>query len=221
MREQVRELGIDVAGFVPQRHLEHLGIVGLTMEQSGSRGQEQTARRASIASGYTLWRNPDDRSDPVNLRAVDEETRRRWQLAEALPHPPWRKRMIERLRYPMLVDAVRTNWTAPGAEQVELAEELARHVNHLLNNQYRDSDVPRPRAEGGHRADVVSRDDAEHGHPVEIDGVTCDGILLDGNPHVTGLGARLDEQRTLTAVVDREHLALLRLAFLSQAPVSP
>jgi hypothetical protein len=62
---------IPVLGLMPQRSLEDTDSVGLSYCLDDRGYSEMTA---SIT--YTLWRNPDDRSNPVNLADLDEATRR-------------------------------------------------------------------------------------------------------------------------------------------------
>jgi len=55
----------------------------------------------------------------------------------------------------------------------------------------------------------------EHGHPVIIDGVDRQGVLLDMDPFVIGIGATLDDGRVLTAAIPGAELPLLQIEFVS------
>lgn len=59
---------IPVMGLTPQPSLEDTNSVGVSYGLDDRGYNEMTA---SIT--YTLWRNPDDRSDPVNLADLDEK----------------------------------------------------------------------------------------------------------------------------------------------------
>jgi hypothetical protein len=96
-RAAVRALGFDVAGLVAQRHLEDPGSLGV--QTSGSDG---VLVSATVSRQYTLWRNPDDRADPVNRAALDDEQRRSLEEVPPWPRPGWLVASVERLRYPML-----------------------------------------------------------------------------------------------------------------------
>lgn len=69
--ERLKLMPIPVMGLAPQPSLEDTDSVGVTYGQDDRGYNEMTA---SIT--YTLWRNPDDRSDPVNLADLNEKTRR-------------------------------------------------------------------------------------------------------------------------------------------------
>ncbi|BAS12097.1 hypothetical protein AHiyo8_04000 [Arthrobacter sp. Hiyo8] len=62
---------IPIMGLVSQPSLEDPDMVGFHYGQD-SRGYNEMS--ASIT--YTLWRNPADRADPINLAELDEQTRR-------------------------------------------------------------------------------------------------------------------------------------------------
>ena len=65
---------------MPQPSLEDPDVVGIQYGQD-SRGYNEMS--ASIT--YTLWRNPADRSDPMNLAELDEQTRRSIEDVPPLP----------------------------------------------------------------------------------------------------------------------------------------
>ncbi|WIB37201.1 hypothetical protein [Curtobacterium sp. MCJR17_043] len=132
-RAAVRALGFDVAGLVAQRHLEDSGSLGVQTSESDGVLVGRTVSRQ-----YTLWRNPDDRDDPVNLAVLDDERRRSLEEVPPWPRPDWLVATVERLRYPMLWEAVQTHWSAPGPTRPTAAETLVQHVQNVLVNQYRD-----------------------------------------------------------------------------------
>ena len=214
LRMQALGLGIPVAGLVAQRHLEDLGVTGMSSEHSGL-GEAPTTR-ATVSRSYLVWRNPDDRSDPANLRELDEATRRALEQKPPWPRPAWILRRAEQLRHPMLGDAVHTNWTAPDSEPWTVVDDLVQHVNYILNNHFRDEYG----SQDASRWNVVV--DARHvqkGYDVVIDGEARSGIVIDTNPHVLGVGVEFEAHRTMTAVVPRDELASLRLEFDSDVPL--
>lgn len=215
VRATIRALGFGVAGLVVQPHLEDLGAGGLMTGESGGRVERATASRHS-----TLWRNPDDHDDPVNLAAMEDEQRRALEEVPPWPRPAWLVARVERMRYPMLWEAVRTHWTAPGRDLPAPAEALVDHVQSVLMNQYRDEHgLPDPTEDPWPA--LVDERSVQSGHPVLVDGVERPGLLLDTDPFVLGLATVLDDGRVLTAVLPRDELPLLTVAFDSAAPLEP
>jgi hypothetical protein len=212
-RAAVRALGFDVAGLVAQRHLEDSGSLGVQTSES-----DGVLVRATVSRQYTLWRNPDDRDDPVNLAALDDEQRRSLEEVPPWPRPDWLVATVERLRYPMLWEAVQTHWTAPDLTRPTPGETLVEHVQYVLVNRYRDehalpdlTDHPWPT--------LVDERSVQSGHPVLVDGVERSGLLLDTDPFVLGLAVELDDGRVVTAVLPRDDLPLLTVAFVSATPL--
>ncbi|MDY1004140.1 hypothetical protein [Curtobacterium sp. CFBP9011] len=214
-RAAARALGFDVAGLRAQRHLEDSGSLGVqTSEHDG------VLVSATVSRQYTLWRNPDDRSDPVNLAVLDDERRRSLEEVPPWPRPAWLIAGVERMRYPMLWEAVQTHWSAPGTTRPMAAETLVQHVRYVLMNQYRDEHgVPDPTEHPW--PTLVDERSVQPGHPVLVDGVERPGLLLDTGPFVLGLATVLDDGRVLTAVLPRDELPLLTVAFDSAAPLEP
>ncbi len=95
---------VPVLGLVAQRHLEDAGDIGFSSFVRYGRRKEM-----SIALTYVVWRNPDDRSDPVNSVGDTGFVSPPAGVADG-PFPPWRRERIEQLRRPMLWEAVRTTW---------------------------------------------------------------------------------------------------------------
>ncbi|WP_163542301.1 hypothetical protein [Occultella kanbiaonis] len=63
--------------------------------------------------------------------------------------------------------------------------------------------------------DPATEDDLTRDVPIRVDGQDVPGLRLDGDPDVLGLAADLGE-RILTAVLPREHVPFLRLAFATR-----
>lgn len=55
-----------------------------------------------------------------------------------------------------------------------------------------------------------------HGIDVSIDGAAIPGSEIDTDPFVYAVGAKLPSGGTLTAVIPREHLPYLTLAFIQR-----
>lgn len=96
----------------------------------------------AVSITYTLWRNPTDRLDPVNLAVLDDKRRTAIERASRSSGPPWLHSYVQRMRYPQLWEAVRTTWNRDLPADTSLVRELVDHANHVLMNQYRDESVP-------------------------------------------------------------------------------
>lgn len=219
-RDEVRQLGFPVAGLVRQRHLEELGMLGTVTSRSGPDGTPPEA--ATVARSYTLWRNPDDRADPVNLRAdadsaVPEDRQR---TGDEPPRPSWLVALADQVRYPMLWEAVQTHWSDGTRPSESVAERLAHHVDHLLQNQFREEHAL-PSPVDGPWVELVTASAVQSGHPVVVDGDAHAGFLLDTDPFVLGVAVELDDGRVLTVALPREALAFVELALVSDAPLDP
>lgn len=207
-RARMARLGVAAAGLVPQRHLEDLGVEAIT-----SVGRQERVDEVSLSRSYTLWRNPDDREDPVNLRELDEATGRALEERPPLAGPAWLDEARDRLRYPSLWEAVQTHWVRPGGEPRRVADRLIAHAEYVLTNVYRE--------ELGLHGDVYWAPPvppaALQRSRVVVDGAERDALLLDTDPLVLGLGAELADGRVLTAVIPRDELPLVVLEFASDA----
>jgi len=205
--DQARRLPMPVVGLVPQPHLEDWGAIGVG---SGTRNGVLGSCEASVS--YTLWRNPDDPDDPVNLAELDEQQRRALEAVPAWPRPPWLVEQVRRMRYPMLWECVRTQWSRDPGEFDTVETRLVAHVNHILVNQFRHTQVvgdDRP-----YEVDnPVDERSVEARIPVLVDGMTRDGIRIDTDPHVYGLAVGLDGHTVLTAAIPRDVLSYLQIAF--------
>ena len=206
---RLRRMPVPLLGLAPQPHVEDWG--GFGVQASESNGVvEQMAGSLS----YTLWRNPGDRADPANLAELDDDTRAALDMSPPWPRPRWLLDAAERMRYPMLWEAVRTTWNRPGGggHRNSLEQELVWHVNHVLMNRFSPPGqhaVPSwERTEG-----LVDERHVEHAVPVTIDGESVPGVRIDTDPNVLAIGANLGPSGVLTAVIEREHLPFVTLEF--------
>jgi len=191
--EQARQMPLPIVGLVPQPHLEDWGAIGV-----GTGTRNGVLESCEVSIGYTLWRNPEEPDDPVNLAELDEARRRALEVEPPWPRPPWLIEQVRRMRYPMLWECVRTRWSLAPAEST--ADQLAGHVNHILMNQFQESPA-------------VDERSVETGIPILVDGVTRQGIRIDTDPHVYGVGVDLGEQTVLTAAIPRDALPYVEVAF--------
>ncbi|MFS4505647.1 hypothetical protein ACMA46_05350 [Clavibacter sp. Sh2141] len=202
--------GVDLFTFVPQPSLEEWGMNRGTQTRDGG---PETLLDASLM--YTLWRNPDDRADPVNrgpltdaeLAALDEPTPR--------PLPAELEAVRQRMRWPSLWEAVKTTVMHPPGAGIfvpDLAGALLQHAEHIIVNSFRDArtgDAFPPVISDAPAADDLDR------VRIEVDGVLVDGLRLDRDADVVAVGAQVGD-RILTAVVPRAELAHVRLAFVTR-----
>jgi hypothetical protein len=208
--EQARRMPMPIIGLVPQPHLEDWGAIGVG---SGTRNGVLDSCEASIS--YTLWRNPDVPDDPANLAVLDEQERRALEAKPSWPRPPWLEEQVRRMRYPILWECVRTQWSRHPGGSGTVQTLLVAHVNHILVNQFR-----RTRADGGDPPsaleDPVDERHVERRIPVLVDGITRVGFRIDTDPHVHGLAVDLDAHTVLTAALPRDALPYLQIAFAAR-----
>ncbi|MCC9146829.1 MULTISPECIES: hypothetical protein [unclassified Arthrobacter] len=208
--ENLKRMPIPVLGLIPQPALEDTDLVSLNSVMDERGYSEMTA---SIT--YTLWRNPDDRSDPVNLADLDEETRRAIEEVPPWPRPPWLIEQVERMQYPQLWEAVRTTWHREPSEH-SLQSLLADHVNHILMNQYRQELWPGGKPWDQHAPAVTGRMVNGQARTV-VNGVDVPGAEVDTDPFVYGIGTRLAGGGVVTAVLPRAELKRIQVRFATRS----
>ena len=132
-RRRLLGLAFPLMGLVPQPTIEDTGGPAITEVTTG-------AERAQLAVSfsYTLWRNPHDRADPVNLKNLTPHEQAAVETIPPWPRPAWLIEYVERMRYPSLWEAVRTCWTRDGSECTTLSRQLVDHTNYILTNQFRE-----------------------------------------------------------------------------------
>lgn len=206
--ERLQDMPVPIVMLVPQPSVEFMEF---GVSTTGSDGRVDAI---TVSMSATLWRDPVDKSDPVNLADLDEDTRRPIDEVPPWPRPAWLVESVERRRFPMLWEAVQTTWHREEREHGTLAALLVQHTNYILMNQFcerlglgvHDWSSPALTSER-----VVRR-----GVDVSIDGAVVSGSENDTDPFVYAVGAELPSGGTLTAVLPREHLPYLTLAFVKR-----
>jgi hypothetical protein len=203
--EMLKDMPIPIVDFAEQRSLETTDVS--MSSASGPAGY--SAMTASVSA--TLWRNPDDKSDPVNLAELDDVTRRAVEEIPPWPRPEWLIERVERMRYPTLWEAVQTTWNRGESEYTTLEYLLVQHTNYILMNQFREQLQLDPQDWDSPAFTSVRA--VRPGVSVVIDGKIVAGVEVDTDPFVYAIGAKLADGGTLTAVIPREHLAFVDLQF--------
>ena len=201
--EVARLFAVPLMSFVPQPSLAEGGVS--TTASSSNAGPTTLD---SVSLSYILWRNPADHADPVNLADLSDVERAGLDEAPVRPLPDWLLAVRELMRYPSLWEAVMTTrvldreWQTPESTLVD-------HVNYVLMNTFRDQ-----RVVGGFPGELDSPVTERHIESValRIDGTDVPGMRIDTDPNVCAVGAALGD-RILTAVVARDHLPYLTVAF--------
>ena len=199
--------GAPVIGFLPQPSLSELGVA--TVGSSTNGGQVSLE---SLSISYTLWRNPQDHDDPVNLAELTVLERESLEEEPVRPLPAWMLEYRRLAHYPSLWEAVMTTRVLdPARESPESV--LIAHTNYVLTNSFRDQ-----RVVGGVPGELDSSVAERHLERagLSIDGIEVPGWRIDTDPHVYAVGADLGD-RILTAVVARDHLAHVVIAFETRA----
>jgi hypothetical protein len=207
-------LGFPLMGLVPQPTIEDTDSPAI-MEVTGGDGRS----RLAVSFSYTLWRNPDDRADRVNLKDLDPGERAAIETIPPWPRPAWLIAAVEMMRYPHLWEAVRTCWTRDSSEYTTLERQLVDHTNYILMNQFREELglAPGPAAGGPWRVRGSSVNTAV---TVQIDGEDVPAVEIDTDPFVYAVGAQIRPDVVTTMVIAREHLPYVRLALHTRTPAA-
>lgn len=213
---RVRALSFPVFQLRPQPSLTRIPGAGFMEMGTGVRagtGAPMGVAESSVSLNYTLWRHPDDHSDPRNEIELDPGLRRSIDEEPPWGRPAWLIERAQLLKYPMLWEAVRTSWQAsPDPERHSLAQQLVDHANHVLRNRFREDlglpDLPSEGDDGGWEAKTSTARDAV----VTVDGQNRSGVQIDTDPFVYAVGFRVDEHVVCTVVVPRDSLPLIDLA---------
>lgn len=209
--ERLKLMPIPIMGLVSQTSLEDTGSVGLGYGQDARGYSEMT-----VSVTYTFWRNPSDRSDPINLADLDEQTRRAIEDVPPWPRPAWLVKQVERMRYPQLMEAVRTTWHRDRSERTSVRSVLLDHVNYILMNQYRQE-----LGLGGNpwdqRAPTVTDLMVNDPVTVLVNGLEVPGVEIDTNPFIYGIGAALAGGGIVTAVLPRAELNHIQIQFATRS----
>ncbi|MFE5409316.1 hypothetical protein [Microbacterium sp. NPDC056569] len=213
-RRRLIDLPFPLMDLTPQPSIEDIGAPGFA-EGTDAKGRFQL----SVSLSYTLWRNPDDRSDPVNLRELDPQERAAIDDVPPWPRPSWLIEYVETMRYPRLWEAVRTSWNRDASEYTTLSRQLIDHANYILMNEFREELglPPGPTDDGPWQVGPSSVNAAA---TLEIDGHAVPAAEIDTDPFVYAIGAQLDHDVVTTVVVPREHVPLLRIALRTRDPGS-
>lgn len=202
---RLRSLDFPVFQLKPQPSLTRVPIVGY-VESNGPAGQDEL----SVLFTYTLWKYPDDHSEPRNEIELDERTRRSIEEEPPWGRPAWLIEQSQIFRYPMLWEAVRTaRYASPDRELHSLPQQLVEHTNHVLRNSFRE-ELGLPAGPSTHN-DWNATATAVTEASVNVDGRDRPAVQIDTDPFVYAVGFRVDEHVVCTSVLPRESLPFLDL----------
>ncbi|MBB2892981.1 hypothetical protein [Flexivirga oryzae] len=205
LARRVRELAVPILGLVPQPSLEDTGSLDVA-EGSDASGLLD----ASVGVTYTLWRNPDDRSDPVNLAALTPEIRAALERTTPWPRPQWLIEHIERQRYPQLWLAVRTTWRRDGG--IDLAEALVDHFDDVVGRDDGEDWAD-------HRSAALrAAEEALRATTIQIDAVTSEAVEMDSHETLYAIGAHASPTTVATVVLPRRELRYVDIALATRPP---
>jgi len=206
--ELLHQMPIPVIEFVAQSSIEVTDVgVNFATDSDG-----YSSMTASISA--TLWRNPDDKSDPANLAELNNNARHAIEEVPPWPRPAWLIERVEMMRYPSLWEVVQTHWHREESEWSTLELLLTQHADYILMNQFRE-ELGFSAHDGEAQAPLPERR-ATRSIDVSIDGKMVPGVEIDTDPFVYAVGAKLASGGTLTAVVAREHLPFITLEFATR-----
>lgn len=206
--ERLERMPVPVIGFAGQSAIDETDVgVNFASDSDG-----YSSITASISA--TLWRNPDDKSDPANLAELDDSTRRAIEEVPPWPRPAWLIDRVDMMRYPSLWEAVQTHWHREESELSELGFLLNQHANYILMNQFREE--LGLSAHDGEAPTLLPERRVTRPTDVSIDEEMVPGIEIYTDPHVYAVGAKLPSGGTLTSVIAREHLPFVTLEFATR-----
>lgn len=211
--ERVRALTFPVVGLVPQPSITDSGGFGF-QETSGPSGRSSIA----VSRNYTLWRNPEDHSDPVNLADLDERTRASLDTEPPWPRPAWLIQAAQLMRYPMLWEAVRTSWNRDASDRTTLAQQLVDHANHVLCNRYREQLGLQPGPHDTSSDWMITTSAVRKGATARLDAADVHAAEIDTDPFVYAIGFPLSEDVVVTAVLPRDELIYFDQSFTTDTP---
>jgi hypothetical protein len=212
--EKVKLMPVPVMGFVTQpslddAHMESTMISGMP-----------TISQMTVGINYTLWRNTNDHADPTNLADLDESMLRGLNGPFPAPRPAWLIDQVERMRYPMLWEAVRTAWHREPSEFSSPSRLLVEHTNHILMNRFRKElglgDVATDRF-----AARLTERAVNPRATVTVDGIEMPAYEIDTDPSVYAIGVELKVGTVVTAVVPRDDLEYVQIAFARRSTPPP
>ena len=104
---RLRGLSYPVFQLRPQPSLTRIpGASFMEMGESAAAGAPMGLAESSVSLTYTLWRNPDDHSDPRNEIELDPGIRRSIEEEPPWGRPAWLIERAQLLKYPMLWDCL-------------------------------------------------------------------------------------------------------------------
>lgn len=207
---QLLDLPFPLMGLSPQPTIEDTKAPAIT-QGADAQGRSHLA----VGLSYRLWRNPQDRADPLNLKDLDESERAAIDSVPPWPRPAWLVEYVEMMRYPLLWEAVRTSWARTPSPYTSPRRQLVDHTNYILMNQFREVlGLPSgPTTDGPWQVREASVNAAA---TLEIDGNVVPAFEIDTDPFVYAIGAQLRPDVVTTVVISREHLPYVHVALSTQ-----
>lgn len=102
---------------IPVRELVPLGSSEDTYSNSLEYGQHNRGYSyMRVSATYTFWRNPRDRSGPLNSADIKKQMRRAVYHILPWPRRMWLVKQVVRMRYPQLWHAMRATWRCDPSE---------------------------------------------------------------------------------------------------------
>lgn len=205
LRARLRSVPTQIWGLAPQPAIAGHVDVGL----AGGGGSFE------VSLGYPLWRTPADHTDPSNLADLDARTRASLDAEPPWPRPAWLVETVERMRYRRLWEAVRTSGRVPPAEPLSLAEALIAHTRYILISQHAAAlgiDVTAPGV-WDHPGLRIPPSVVDVSATVVASGIGVPAARIDTDPFVYAVGFAPTPGIAVTAVIAREELPYLQIAF--------
>lgn len=214
--EKIARMPFPVFGLIPQPTIEEFGL-----SSHGSGFDGAGLREGNVGLSYAVIRDPTSRSDPTNFADLEDDIRQQLDVVPVSPYPEWLAARIERQRYPMLHNAVRTTWHRDPESGPSLAQTLVDHVTDVLTTNFR-----RERGLEGKLGSLPPAPDmtlagVQHDAFLTVDGVSHRAAHIDTDPHVFAIGTHVNDSTFVTAVVSRDELPHFVIELATRQPKSP
>jgi len=214
--KKIARMPFPVFGLVPQPTIEEFGL-----SSHGSGFDGAGLRDGNVGLSYTVIHDPTNRSDPANFADLEDDIRQQLDVVPASPYPEWLAARIERQRYPMLHNAVRTTWHRDPENGPSLAQTLIAHITDVLTTSFR-----RERGLEGKLGSLPPAPDVtlacvQHDAFLTVNGVSHPAARIDTDPHVFAIGTHLDDSTFVTAVVSRDELQHVVIELETRQAKSP
>lgn len=214
--ETIARMPFPVFGLVPQPTIEECGL-----SSHGSGFDGAGLREGNVGLSYIVIHDPTNRSDPTNFADLEDDIRQQLDVVPVSPYTEWLAARIERQRYPMLHNAVRTTWHRDPENGPSLAQTLVDHVADVLTTSFRPERGLEGKLSSLPPAPDMTLAGVQYDAFLTVNGVSHPAARIDTDPHVFAIGTQLNDSTFVTALVSRDELPHFVIELATRQPKSP